>query len=172
MSEFLSNVGTWITTWFSSGWLLAIILMLFLIDLTLFPLVVGPLASILLTVWICLRFGPWGMWTVIWGILIFLGVYGVYFLTYVSVNKWLAQLLQRGAPEEKLHRIIGKTGHIRIVSEKTMLKWDDELWPIQEEHADFRDGETVKCVAFKDGIAIVQKIEQDADSSKAESNKQ
>ena len=172
MSEFLSNVGTWLTTWFSSGWLLAVILTLFLLDLTILPLIVGHLAVILMTAWICLRFGPWGKWTVIWCILIFFGVYGLYLLAYATIGRWFSLLFQRGAPKEKVHRIIGKTGHIRIVSEKTMLKWDDELWPIQEEHADFQDGETVKCVAFKDGIAIVQKIEQDADSSKAESNKQ
>ena len=156
-SVILANYGNWITTWFSSGWLLAIILTIFLIDLILIARPLGHLAVILMTAWLCLRFGPWGKWTVFWGILIFLGVYAIYFLAYTTVGKLIAKTFLRGSPEEILHRIIGKTGHIRIVSDKIMFKWNDELWPIQEDHPIFQDGDNVKCIDFKDGIAIVVK---------------
>lgn len=165
VSEFVSNICTWVTTWFTSGWLLAIILTVFLIDLILIIRPLGHLAVVLMTAWLCMRFGPWGKWTIFWCILIFLGMYAVYFLVYATVGKWFALLLQHGAPAEKLHRIIGKKGHIRIVSGKTLLKWDDELWPIQEDHPEFQDGETVQCVDFKEGIAFVERISQNADSN-------
>ena len=155
--DMISTFGTWFTSWFTSGWLLAFILTIFLLDIILIARPLGHFAVILMTVWLCLRFGPWGKWTVFWGILIFLGVYAGYFCVYATVGKWVARMFQKGAPEEKLHRIVGKTGHIRIISGITMFKWDDELWSIQEEHPVFQEGEAVKCIAFTDGIAVVEK---------------
>ena len=165
--SFLSDFdfGTWFSNWFTSGWLLAIIFTIFLIDLifTLRPL--GHFAVLLMSAWLCLRFGPWGKWTVFWCIIIFLGVYAVYHLLFATVGGWIANMLQRGAPEEKLHRIVGKVGRIRIVSGKTMFSWDGELWSIQENHPDFQDGEEVKCTAFTEGIAIIEKTSSDCQTN-------
>ena len=162
MTEFLTNLGNWVLTWFTSGWLLALILTIFLIDLIFIVRPLGHLAVVLMTAWLSLRFVPWGKWTIFWCIIIFVGTYAIYYLLYATIGKWFAILLQRGAPAEKLHRIIGEKGHIRIVSGKILFKWDDELWPIQEDPPAFQDGETVKCTDFKDGIAFVERISPDA----------
>jgi hypothetical protein len=156
----LSNFSNWFGNWFSSGWLLAIIVTIFLVDFIFIARPLGHFAVILMSLWLCIRLGPWGKWTIFWSIIIFLSIYTVYYCVYAILGRWVAKLFQKNAPEEKLHRIIGKVGHIRIVSGKTMFKWDDELWSIQEEHPEFHDGETVKCVTFSDGIAVVEKVQQ------------
>ena len=145
--------------WFSSGWVLAFILTFFVIDLILYKSLLGHIAAWLLTVWLCMCFVPWGRWTIFWYVLIFIGVYLAYYFIYGTVGVWFTKMLQKGAPEEKLHRIVGQQGRIHIVNEKTMFKWDDELWPIQIDHPVFCEGEAVKCVAFTDGLAIVEKMQ-------------
>ena len=155
----ISSFGEWFTSWFTSEWLLALIVTILLVDIIFYGTTLGHFAVILTSLWLYLRFGPWGKWTVLVAILIFLGVYASYFCIYVPLVKLVQKMFQKGSPDEELHRIIGQTGRIRIVSGTTMFKWDGELWPIQEEHPSFNDGEVVKCVAFTDGIAIVEKVQ-------------
>ena len=153
-----SSFGTWLTGWFSSEWLLAILLTLFLLDAILMSKVLSHVAVFLTSAWLCLRFLTWGKWTVFWAVLIFLAVYLAYYVIFARiVGSLVAKALLRGSPEEKLQRIVGQTGHIRIVAGTAMFKWSGEFWPIQEEHPDFRDGEVVKCIDFSDGCAVVEK---------------
>lgn len=151
----ISNFGNW----FTSEWLLALILTLFLVDLIWYARPLGLFAAFLTTFWICMRFGPWGKWTVFFAILIFLIVYSAYFSIYVPFAKWIAKLFTKSAPKETVERIIGEKGRIRIVSGKSMFKWDDELWPIKGEQNSFSEGEIVKCIDFTDGFAVVERVQ-------------
>lgn len=80
-----------------------------------------------------------------------------YMLFKYLVNALLYKWAARNAPDETIHRIVGQMGNIHFVEGKPLLKWNDELWPIQnlDDMRDLHEGLVVRITALEDGQVTI-----------------
>ena len=99
-----------------------------------------------------------------WQIIITLACWLVTCLLFFGLaRKLMLPLVKKIIPEgekESIHKAIGSTAEFRLIDDKSLVYWNSDLWPVEDDENSFKDHEKVMIKSVKNGIFTITKGEE------------